>query len=337
MGSSFLESKEVSEESHTGQLIFEYVDACIERVGAENVVQVVTDNASKNMAAKDLLFVKRPNIFWTSCATHTLNLMLEGMGKMKKFKGCIDQAKSLTIFIYSHHRTLALMRKYTKKRDIVRPGVTRFASNFLTLQSLYEKKEQLRAMSQCDEWDKFLGLSHIKKNSKGVLATSTMTRPTFWNGVALCLRVFEPLIKVLRMVDSDVKPSMAFLYGEIVKAKEQIKVGFRNIEKIGNLTHYNNVIEIIDNKMKDRLDSPLHLAAYLLNPYYSYNDDSIFTNEQVMDGFITAVETFYHGDYDKQSKVLNEELHKFKDKQGHFGKPVAKAGCKDFDFSPCMS
>jgi hypothetical protein len=286
------------------------------------------------MAAKDLLFVKRPNIFWTSCATHTLNLMLEGMGKMKKFKGCIDQAKSLTIFIYSHHRTLALMRKYTKKRDIVRPGVTRFASNFLTLQSLYEKKEQLRAMSQCDEWDKFLGLSHIKKNSKGVLATSTMTRPAFWNGVALCLRVFEPLIKLLRMVDSDVKPSMAFLYGEIVKAKEQIKVGFPNIEKTGNLTHYNNVIEIIDNKMKDRLDSPLHLAAYLLNPYYSYNDDSIFTNEQVMDGFITAVETFYHGDYDKQSKVLNEELHRFRDKQGHFGKPVAKVGCTDYDFSP---
>jgi hypothetical protein len=109
---------------------------------------------------------------------------------------------------------------------------------------------------------------------------------------------------------------------------------FRNIEQPTNIVVYNNIIEIIDNKMKDRLDSPLHLAAYLLNPYYSYNDDSIFTSEQVMDGFITVVQTFYHGDYDKQSKVLNEELHKFKDKQGHFGKPVAKAGCKDFDFSP---
>jgi hypothetical protein len=35
IGSSFLESKETSEDSHTGQLIFEYVDGCIERVGAE--------------------------------------------------------------------------------------------------------------------------------------------------------------------------------------------------------------------------------------------------------------------------------------------------------------
>ncbi|KAF0915537.1 hypothetical protein E2562_036690 [Oryza meyeriana var. granulata] len=127
---------------------------------------------------------------------------------------------------------------------------------------------------------------------------------------------------------------MAFLYGDIMKAKDEIKAGFRNIDRPGNLNAYNNVIEIIEEKMKDRLDTPLHLVAYFLNPYYSYNNDSIFTNELVMDGFITAVETFYHGDYDKQSKVLNEELPKFRDKQGHFGKPVAKEGCKKYDFDP---
>ena len=101
--------------------------------------------------------------------------MLEGMGKMKKFKTTIDQAKSLTIFIYAHHRTLALMRKFTKKREIVRPGVTRFASNFLTLQSLYEKKEQLRKMSQSDEWEK---INHVK-SAKGVQAIATLVRPNF--------------------------------------------------------------------------------------------------------------------------------------------------------------
>uniref|UniRef100_A0A0A9H0W8 HAT C-terminal dimerisation domain-containing protein n=1 Tax=Arundo donax TaxID=35708 RepID=A0A0A9H0W8_ARUDO len=223
------------------------------------------------------------------------------------------------------------MRRFTKKRDIVRLGVTRFASAFLTLQSLYEK-DQLRAMSQCDEWEKFCRLNHIKKNKKAVLATATMVKPAFWSGVALCLRVFEPLIKVLRMVDGDVKPSMAFLFGEILKAKKDINVGIGGCDRTGNL--YDNVVEIIDSKMKDRLDSPLHLAAYFLNPYYSYNDPSIFTNEQVMDGFITAIETFYHGDYDKQSQVLNDELYKFKDQLGHFAKPVAKAGCKDFDFNP---
>lgn len=80
VGTSFLSSKEDSAESHTAEHIFEYVDKCIEEVGPEKVVQVVTDNASNNMAAANLLMTKRPNMFWTSCATHTLNLMLEGIG-----------------------------------------------------------------------------------------------------------------------------------------------------------------------------------------------------------------------------------------------------------------
>jgi hypothetical protein len=334
IGSTFLESQEVSDERHTGEMIFEYVDAAIDKVGAKNIVQVVTDNASNNMAAKDLLFVKRPGIFWSSCATHTLNLMLEGIGNMKKFKGIIEQAKAVTIFIYAHHRTLALMRKYTKKRDIVRPGATRFASSFLTLQSLYEKKDQLRIMSQCDEWEKFCGMAHMKKNKKAVLATATMVKPAFWGGVGLCLRLFEPLIKVLRMVDSDIKPSMAFLYGDILKAKEEILAAIGNVDKAANMNLYLGIMDIIVEKMKGRLDTPLHLAAYFLNPYFSYNDPSIFTNEHVVDGLISAVETFYHGDYDKQNQVLNVELDKFKDKEGHFAKDVAKAGCKDYNFSP---
>ena len=114
-------------------------------------------------------------------------------------------------------------------------------------------------------------------------------------------------------------------------AKKEIMVGLGNIDKARTLNLYNNIIAIIDEK-KGRLDSPLHLAAYFLNPYYSYNDSSIFGEEEVMDGFFTAVETFYHGDYDKQNQVLNEDLHKFKYQTGHFAKPAAMAGCKDYNF-----
>ncbi|KZV55498.1 hypothetical protein F511_38876 [Dorcoceras hygrometricum] len=132
-GTTFLESKESSDEAHTARLIFEYVDKCVELVGAQNVVQIVTDNATNNMDAAKLMKKKRPVIFWSSCATHTINLMLESIGKLQKFKKVIDQAKSFTIFIYAHHKTLSLTRSFTKKRDIIRPGVTRFASTFLTL------------------------------------------------------------------------------------------------------------------------------------------------------------------------------------------------------------
>lgn len=141
IGTTFVESKEVSSESHTGEFIFEFVDKFIEKVGDNKIVQVVTNNASNNMTTKELLYIKGSHIFWSSCATHTINLMLEGIGKIKKFKSTLDSARELTIFIYAHHKTLSLMRKFTKKRDIIRQGVTRFVPSFLTLQSLYEKKD----------------------------------------------------------------------------------------------------------------------------------------------------------------------------------------------------
>lgn len=108
-GTTFLSSVECSKDAHTGRFIFDYVDKCIKEVGPQNVIQVVTNNAANNMVAAKLLIEKRPNMFWTSCAAHTIDLMLEAIGKEGKFKEWIAKAKTLTIFIYAHHRTLALM------------------------------------------------------------------------------------------------------------------------------------------------------------------------------------------------------------------------------------
>ncbi|KAL5835438.1 hypothetical protein ACOSQ4_014935 [Xanthoceras sorbifolium] len=130
--------------------------------------------------------------------------MLESIGKLQKFKKNIEQAKNFTIFIYAHHKTLSLMRSFTKKRDIVRPGVTRFASSFLTLQSMMEKKSQLKAMFCSELWDQ----CKWSNTTKGQKAYATVMSTSFWNGVTTCLKVFAPLVKVLRLVDGDKKPAM---------------------------------------------------------------------------------------------------------------------------------
>jgi hypothetical protein len=59
-GTTFLSSKEMLSVSHTSEVIFELVDKTIEELGEDEVVQVVTNNASNNMGAKKLLYVKRP-------------------------------------------------------------------------------------------------------------------------------------------------------------------------------------------------------------------------------------------------------------------------------------
>ncbi|KAM0918616.1 hypothetical protein ACQ4PT_008738 [Festuca glaucescens] len=296
-GTTFMKSKEMSDVSHTSDVIFTLVDKAIEEAGPDHVVQVVTDNASNNMGAKTMLKDKRPNILWSSCATHTINLMLQGIGNLPKFKKTIDQAKSFTIFVYGHHRTLSCMRSFTKKKEIIRPGVTRFASSFLTLQSMLDKRDQLRRMVVDQRWE--------------TLAD-----------------VFEPLVKVLHLVDGDVKPSMGFLYGELLKAKRDIRDAFGNVEK-----NYKDVMAIVDKKMKGRLDSPLHVAAYMLNPYYSYNNNTIFDDPNVIEKFMLCAETFYHHDDDKAYAAVNVDLDKFQKKHDSFSKKLAKSYEK-FEFNP---
>lgn len=130
------------------------------------------------------------------------------------------------------------------------------------------------------------------------------------------------------MVDGD-SPSMAFVYGELLEAKKKIMQATVTNES-------NAIFEHIDRKMKDRLDAPLHLTAYFLNPYYSYHDASIFLDSCscIMDGVFDCVETFFYGDDNIQTIVLNDELPKFKKQQGAFGKLSAKKGCEKITFNP---
>lgn len=73
-------------------------------------------------------------------------------------------------------------------------------------------------------------------------------------------------------------------------------------------SRFKDVIAIVEKKMAGRLDSPLHLAAYLLNPRYSYADPSIFDVPKITVGFISCVETFYYHDEEMQEQAANVEL-----------------------------
>ncbi|CAN1781115.1 hypothetical protein LINPERHAP1_LOCUS15336 [Linum perenne] len=122
---------------------------------------------------------------------------------------------------------------------------------------------------------------------------------------------------------------MGFVCGEIVKAKREIKEAFGNVE-----IRYKEVMAIVDKKMRGRLDGPLQLTAYMLNPYYSYVDSSIFDDTDITTAFITCVEHFYRGsDDDIQDQAVNHEYIKFNMKEGLFGKKIARA-YENFDYNP---
>ncbi|RDY07042.1 hypothetical protein CR513_08891, partial [Mucuna pruriens] len=126
----------------------------------------MTDNRSKLLQATR-----------TPCAAHCLNLMLEDIGKIAKVKKVIQRDIKLVGYIYNHSMTLNTMRKFTNKSKLVRRGVTRFATTFLTLQ---------------------IDKSRAAKDPKRKKAIDIILTPSFWNDVVYALKAMSLIVHVLR-------------------------------------------------------------------------------------------------------------------------------------------
>ncbi|CAL5187908.1 unnamed protein product [Lathyrus oleraceus] len=151
-GTVFWKSVDASDvDSRNTDYYFQLLDKVVEEVGEEYVVQVVTDNEAALKAAGQKLMEKRPHLYWSSCAAHCLDLCLEDIGKKKSIHNLLSEAKMVTTFIYNHTYIVSLMKKYTGGRDIVRPGVTRFTTQFLQLQAIVRQKEGLENMFNSEE------------------------------------------------------------------------------------------------------------------------------------------------------------------------------------------
>ncbi|CAN1725854.1 hypothetical protein LINPERHAP1_LOCUS258 [Linum perenne] len=226
-GTIFIESLDTSHYSKNTQKVFEILDDVVEKVGEENVIQIVIDNASAYKAARAKLMEKRTHLFWTPCAAHCLDLMLEDLEKkLSVHKTTIAKGRKITNYIYGRAMLISMLKEFTKGGDLIRHAVTRFATAYLTLGCLSEHKGDLMSMFSSETWRK--STFSTTREGKRIQGIALVSR--FWTSVLTCLRAAMPLMKVLRLVDSDELPTMPFLYLELNQAME-IKSNFSNIEK----------------------------------------------------------------------------------------------------------
>ena len=113
----------------------------------ENVVQVVTDNASNYKKAREMLKEKRKGLFWTPCAAHCLDLILKDFEKKIKYhQETIANGRKITTYIFGRTLLLNWLKEFTEGRELVRPSFIRFATAYLTLACLNEHKGALITM-----------------------------------------------------------------------------------------------------------------------------------------------------------------------------------------------
>jgi len=112
----------------------------LHQVGAQNVIQIITDNASACKAASAIVKRKYPHIFWTPYVVHTLNLALKNICAGKNTKANVvtyeqyswitkisNDALIIKNFIMNYSMRLVIFNDYSKM-NLLAIAETKFAS-----------------------------------------------------------------------------------------------------------------------------------------------------------------------------------------------------------------
>ncbi|XP_058096049.1 uncharacterized protein LOC131241284 [Magnolia sinica] len=310
-GTFFHKSVDASMYFKNTKCLSDLFDSVIQDCGPENVVQVITDNALNYVGVGNHILQNYSTIFWSPCASHCLNLILEDFCKIDWVHRCISQAQSVSRFIYNHMWILDLMRKFTGGQEVVRTSITKAASNFLSLQSLLRNRSRLRHMFNSPEYSS----SSYANKTQSISCIDILEDNNFWRVVEEIVAVSEPLLKVLRDVAGG-KPAVGSIYESMTKAKESIRTYYIMDENKCKL-----FLDIVDGRWRNELHLPLHSAAAFLNPSIQYNQDSKFL-AHIKEEFLTVLEKLLPTPELRHD--ITGQIFAFKKAQGMFGCSIAR-------------
>ncbi|XP_044383749.1 uncharacterized protein [Triticum aestivum] len=293
-GTMFLKSVDATDIVTSSDALFELLKSVVEEVGEKNVVQVITNNSEIHAAAGKRLGETFPTLFWSPCTFRCIDGMLQDFSKETAVSEIISNAKTITGFLYSSALALSLMKKHLQGKDLLVPAETRAAMNFVTLKNMYSVKEDLQAMISSDEWVHCL----LPKIPGGIEVSNIVSNSQFWSSCALVVRATEPLVHLLKLVGSNKRPAMGYVYAGLYKAKAAIKKEL--VKKSDYMPYWN----IIDQRWDRHMQRPLHSAGFFLNPLFFDGIGDNISNE-VFSGMLDCVERLV-SDVKIQDKIQKE-------------------------------
>ncbi|XP_025702692.1 uncharacterized protein [Arachis hypogaea] len=261
-GLCFVKSVDASSMVKNASSLCDLFSEVIEWIGPDNVVHVVTDNAANYVAAGRLINKKIENIHWSPCAAHCLNLILKDISSMPHISSLATRASKIIVFVYNHTVFLSWLRQKEDWREIVRPGATRFATVFLTLMSIFERKSELQQLVV----DTHFTGHKLGRSANGRAVSAIILDNKFWDDCFTVCQIVSPLIKLLRLVDADDKPSLGIVYEGMLRESPDVMRALLDLVtlhcKVNNLDSVEAMKEIhLYRDRKESFDRPEAVPA----------------------------------------------------------------------------
>jgi hypothetical protein len=143
------------------------------------------------------------------------------------------------------------------------------------------QSSNLQKMFASGEWN----VSQWDRRQDGKDTKKKVNDPRFWKKAAKIVKIVDPLVKVLWLVDGE-KLAMGYMYEVMDQEKEQIRGAYKD-----RMTKNGPIWDIIDCIWNNQLHHPIHATGYFLNPRYHYRAQlgEDMTGE-VRDGLIDFLE-----------------------------------------------
>lgn len=293
-GAMFLSAIDTSGKEKNAEYIAEMLEVQIEKIGKEKVVQVVMDSAASCVAAGKLVMKKFPSIVCSPCTAHCLDLLLEDISRLQWVGAVIDQGHEVVKFLTNHQQALAYYRSHASL-ELLKPGDTRFATQFIMLQRLQQCKDDLQETVVQKEYK--VWVNKPKYREAGSRVSAVILSTAFWENVAQVVRLCIPIVEVLRLADGQA-PCTGKIYWRMFQVHKSVAEA--------DYLPAQSKAQLADLVMKrwTMLHTDLHAAGFVLDP--EFQNFLQHENEEVINGFHAMVERVFPGDVQLQVKAIEQ-------------------------------
>ncbi|GKA51407.1 putative hAT dimerization domain, ribonuclease H-like domain protein [Tanacetum coccineum] len=264
-----------------GEFIANLMKEVIDEIRHQNVVQIITDNAANCKGAREIIEGLYPEIYWTPCVVHTLNLALKNICPAKNTESNFEvydechwitevygDAMHVKNFIMNHTMRLSMYNKFSSLK-LLFVADTRFASTIVMLKRFKLIRHALETMVMSEEWASY----REDDQEKARFVRDKVLNEYWWDQVTCILNFTAPIYDMVRACDTD-RPCLHLVYEMWDSMVEKVKVEIYKHEGKSpemSSSFYQVVYDILVARWT-KSSTPLHCLAHFLNPRF-YSDD----------------------------------------------------------------